>query len=141
MILYILVAFLWICVLLLYYQVLYLTRTLNRRENRSLWGTVLKRTGEHGNEEMNRPSITREGYDAFLDDLEDRAERHEKMDGETIAEIVKLLNGKQWIILTETENKRERDVMTNIKKLDDRRQLLANVDATWDVIGNEKRKV
>ena len=87
------------------------------------------------------PSITREGYDAFLDDLEDRAERHEKMDGETIAEIVKLLNGKQWIILTETENKRERDVMTNIKKLDDRRQLLANVDATWDVIGNEKRKV
>lgn len=53
--LYILVAFLWICVLLLYCQVLYLIRTLNALQSRqSLFETNMKkiydrRTREHGN--------------------------------------------------------------------------------------------
>lgn len=55
--------------------------------------------------------------------------------------IVKLMNGKRWILLTETENKREMEATSNIGKMDERRQLMAKADYMWaNVIETEKRK-
>ncbi len=51
------------------------------------------------------------------------------------------LKGKQWIIIAETENKREMEAMSNIGSMDHRRQLLAKTDLMWaNVIEIEKRK-
>ena len=53
--------------------------------------------------------------------------------------ILKLLDGKQWIILT--QHKHEMEATSNIVKVDDRRQLLAKADQMWaNVIETEKRK-
>ena len=55
--------------------------------------------------------------------------------------IIKLMDGKRWILLTETENKREMVATSNIGKMDERRQLLAKADHMWaNVIETEKRK-
>ena len=64
-----------------------------------------------------------------------------KMSDELPALLAKLLKDKQWIILTETENKREMEATSNIKEMDDRRQLLAKADVMWaNVIETERRK-
>ena len=66
----------------------------------------------------------------------------EKLDDELLAMLAKELKGKQWILLTEIRDRIERDVFTNIKTIEERRQLLANIDYMWsNVIENEKRKI
>lgn len=64
------------------------------------------------------------------------------MEENEIEAIVKLLDGKkQWIILTETENKREMEATSNITTMDDRRQLLAKADVMWaNAIETERKK-
>lgn len=63
------------------------------------------------------------------------------MNDELLAMLAKKLDGKQWIILTETDNKREMEATSNIRMMDDRRQLLAKADTMWaNVIENEKKR-
>ncbi len=63
------------------------------------------------------------------------------MNDKLLAMLAKKLDGKQWIILTETDNKREMEATSNITKMDDRRQLLAKADVMWaTVIETENRK-
>lgn len=53
--------------------------------------------------------------------------------------IIRLLSGKQWIILT--QYKHEMEATSNIGEVDDRRQLLAKADQMWaNVIETAERR-